>query len=347
MGLNPHGGDHRKPNGSIVDFSVNVHPLGFPEELRDVLHEQIQFLPFYPSIDGCDASNAIAQHLGLKPAEVITGNGAIELIYLYARVHNDAPVCIIGPTFNEYERAFRRAGARVLKFQLREEDQFQLSLEKFRAFLDENPDCRTVVVCHPNNPTGEGVINIAEFMELIGDRSLLVDESFIEFTNLPSFLPWIRKANLFVVRSMTKFYALAGLRIGYGCSSEGTIRQLTDDKEPWSMNAFALASVPVLLQANEYQTKVKTWVQMQKKSIIELLEKETTWVTFPGQANFFLVKFPFSLIPVREKLLQQGIYFRVCTDFQGLGENFGRFTVLDQKQAVKLIQKIKEANHET
>ena len=347
MGLNPHGGDHQKPHGTIVDFSVNVHPLGYPLEINSMLEKEAGNLPYYPSIDGAEAAGILAQDLGLASEEIILGNGAVELIYLYARVHHKKTVCIIGPTFNEYERAFEKAGARILHFNRSEEEGFQLSLNRFRDFLNEHPQCGTIVLCHPNNPTGDGVLDVQAFLDVVGERELLVDESFIEFTDLPSFIPWIHQANLLVLRSMTKFYALAGLRIGYACASKDEIQNLMDQKEPWTINSFALASVPVLMQASQYQKRVKGWIQTEKEFFFQELKKEKEWQVYWGHANFLLVKFPFSLGMVRDHLLTQGIYFRICTDFRELGENFGRFTVREKNEAILLIQKIKEAVYET
>lgn len=346
MGLNPHGGDHQKPNGSVLDFSVNVHPLGFPAEISLMVQRQLSNLSYYPSIDGLEAAGILADDLGVKSNEVILGNGAIELIYLYARIHHNKTVCIIGPTFNEYERAFRKAGAQMLHFNLLEEDGFRFQPDRFDTFLQAHPECDTLVLCHPNNPTGQGILDIPAFLASAGEREILVDESFLEFTDLPSFLPWIHESKLVVLRSMTKFYALAGLRIGYACGAASSVQQLMDHKEPWTINTFALASVPILVQAKDYQKRVKEWVQTEKHFFLQELKKEKDWVIYPGQANFLLVKFPFSLIPIRNRLLQEGIYFRICTDFKGLGENYGRFTVLDRSDSLRLLQKMKEAVYE-
>lgn len=347
MGLNPHGGDHQKPNGSVLDFSVNVHPLGFPSEIPLMVQRELSNLSYYPSIDGLEAATILADDLGIKSNEVILGNGAIELIYLYARVHRNKTVCIIGPTFNEYERAFRKAGTQTFHFNLLEEEGFRFCPDRFDAFLHAHPECDTVVLCHPNNPTGQGILDIPAFLALAGDREILVDESFLEFTDLPSFLPWIHESKVVVLRSMTKFYALAGLRIGYACGAASRVQQLMDHKEPWTINTFALAAVPILVQAKDYQKHVKEWVETEKHFFLQELEKEKDWVVYPGQANFLLVKFPFSLLPIRNRLLQEGIYFRICTDFESLGENYGRFTVRDRSDTMRLLEKMKEAVYET
>jgi threonine-phosphate decarboxylase len=346
MGLNPHGGDHKKPHGSILDFSVNIHSLGYPKELNQVIEREMDHLPYYPSIDGNEAAACIADRLGLDSGQVIVGNGAVELIYLYARLHANRHVCIIGPTFNEYQRAFEKVGAKISHFLLQEEDDFAFSPSRFQKFLDRHPDCKTLVVCHPNNPTGTGITDIESFMSMTRGFDLLVDESFLDFTDLPSFLPWMEETKMFILRSMTKFYALAGLRVGYGIGSKAMIQSLMDEKEPWTMNAFALASIPALLDAKEYQNNVKKWVDKNKGIFYQLLVQEEDWKVYAGKANFLLVKFPFSLLPIREKLLKEGIYFRICTDFESLGDRYGRFTIREEQASLKLIKKIKEAYDE-
>lgn len=346
MGLNPHGGDHQKEHKTMIDFSVNVHPLGFPQGLKEILNEQVDLLPFYPEIDGLHAREELADVLQLSRDEIILGNGAVELIYLYARLCRGKNIVIIGPTFNEYERAFRLAGANVSLFTTLEEEDFFLSLPRLETVLKERPDVEVVVLCHPNNPTGSGVSQIEEFLEVVGDREVLVDESFWEFTELDSFLPYINKNRILVLRSMTKFYALAGLRVGYGCGSKELIARMVNQKEPWTLNQFALASIPHLIREEKYQREVRKWVNTEKQIFLKALASEPSWTVYPGYANFVLVKFPFDLIPIREKMKEKGLYFRICKDFQGLGSNFGRFTIRDHKEGIALIKHLRGEQNE-
>lgn len=341
MGLNPHGGDHHREHKKMIDFSVNVHPLGFPQGLRRILNDQVDQLPYYPEIDGLHAREDLAEALELSRDEVILGNGAVELIYLYARLCRGKNVLIIGPTFNEYERAFRLAGADVSIFATMEEENFELSIPRLEATLLDRPEVEVVVLCHPNNPTGTGISRIEDVLQAVGDREMLVDESFWEFSELPSFLPYINKHQILVLRSMTKFYALAGLRVGYGCGSKELIDRMVNEKEPWTLNQFALASIPYLIRADAYQREVREWVRNEKLQFLQSLEMEPSWIVYPGHANFVLIKFPFELNAIREKMKEEGIYFRICTDFQDLGPNFGRFTIRDHREGIKLIEHLR------
>jgi threonine-phosphate decarboxylase len=338
MGLNPHGGDHHKEHKKMIDFSVNVHPLGFPKGLKQILNDQVDLLPYYPEIDGYHARGELAEVLDVSRDELILGNGAVELIYLYARLCRGKSVLIIGPTFNEYERAFRLAGAHVFHFLTREEEAFTVSTSKLESYLKDHSEMQVIVLCHPNNPTGTGVNHIEDFLQAVGDRELLVDESFWEFTELDSFLPYINENRILVLRSMTKFYALAGLRVGYGCGSKELIARMTNEKEPWTLNQFALASIPYLIRAEAYQNEVREWVYNEKQMFLQALKEESSWIVYPGHANFVLVKFPFELTAIRESMKNEGFYFRICTDFQNLGPNFGRFTIRDHEEGIALIR---------
>ncbi len=150
--MNKHGGYHGESD--VIDYSVNINPLGFPQSIRKKMMDSIDDMIKYPDISGAQAREAIAEDVNIEPNRLIMGNGASELIYLFARATSPEKVLIIQPTFNEYERAFRLAGSHIDVFELSAKDGFHMDMAPFEKTLEGyRPD--VVVLCNPNNPTGK------------------------------------------------------------------------------------------------------------------------------------------------------------------------------------------------
>ncbi len=188
--MNKHGGYYGKDKDKVIDFSVNINPLGISTRVKDEIIEALDNIDRYPEIDGESSRKVIAEDLGLREEEVILGNGAIELIYLFANGVKPKRVMVIQPTFNEYERAFKIAGSEIIHFQRDNENKFNLNIKSLISELKKHkPD--VLVLCNPNNPTGS-FIEIEEFYTVLDSLKdigayLFLDESFIDFTHHKSY----------------------------------------------------------------------------------------------------------------------------------------------------------------
>lgn len=342
--MNKHGGYFGDSEKKIIDFSVNINPLGVPDTLKEKLKKSIDNLESYPEIDGISAKNTLSKKLNVDREDIILGNGATELIYLFAKTFKPKRVLIVEPTFTEYERAFYLNESEVYHFKCNENDEFKINIELLLKDIDEiRPE--TVVICNPNNPTG--IFTEWESMKFVLDKlktmsgSLFIDESFIDFTEKHSYIAMIEDYPIFILRSMTKIYAIPGLRLGYGLANKTIIEKLNKYKEPWTINSLALDSVEVLIDDNRYIEETKKWYTSEKKYLKENLKQIKSLTVYESEGNFFLCKLKKSnSIELRDYLLKLGIYIRTCEDFYGLDDRFIRIAVRSREENIVLIEKL-------
>ncbi len=343
--MNKHGGYYGDNQEGVIDFSVNINPLGVSEKVIKRINKSLREIVRYPEIDGSSSRGIIARNLGIEKTEIILGNGATELIYLYARTIKADKVLILQPTFNEYERAFRISGSRIFNFLLSEEDGFKIDERELICKINEiKPDL--LVICNPNNPTGIFVDNqklrdVFDYMNKIGSY-IFIDESFIDFTDEEDFLSLLDRYPIFILRSMTKFYAIPGIRLGYGVASKGFIERLNTLKEPWTINSIALNIVSTLYEDKEYIANTKEWLYREKGFMKKELGKFKEIKIFNSKVNYHLCKINNQKAnELKEKLLSDGIYIRICEDFNGLGDSYFRIAVRTHEENLKLIESLK------
>ena len=150
-----HGGNiyaEKSPRGSWLDYSANINPLGLPESVKKTILEHVDGLVHYPDPEGRDLKQAISAHYGVKENQVILGNGAAELFYVYFHSRRPKRVLLPVPSFSEYEKSARCCGAEIQYFYLQEAENFQLDIEGLGKALG---DCDTLILGNPNNPTGQ------------------------------------------------------------------------------------------------------------------------------------------------------------------------------------------------
>ncbi|WP_120170082.1 threonine-phosphate decarboxylase CobD [Thermohalobacter berrensis] len=343
--MNKHGGYYGKKN-NVIDFSVNINPLGVSEKVLEKLKESLKNIVKYPEIDGLSARKKLAEKLGLDYKEIILGNGATELIYLFAKSIKAKKVIIIQPTFTEYKRAFKINGSKVYHFVTDKRDNFNIDITSLITKIKEvKPE--VVIICNPNNPTGtfteiERIIPVVNVLNEIGGF-LFVDESFIDFTNEKSYLKLIYKYPIFIIRSMTKFFAVPGLRLGYGIGNKKIINRLNQYKEPWTLNSLSLDIIPTLLEDAEYIKMVEKWCNSQKEFLFSKLKDLDYIDVFPSKSNFYLCKLKKGNVNIlKDKLLKRNIFIRTCEDFYALDDSFFRIAVKRESENMKLIEALKD-----
>ena len=344
--MNKHGG-YQGNNEQVIDFSVNISPFGPPESVKQGIRESLEDIEKYPSIDGGDyryllQTAFLPDNLDLR--QLIIGNGAMELIYLFARSLKPKTVLLLQPTFNEYQRAFELAGSKVEYFILEESSGFTIPenqlIKKLQVLKPE-----VLLLCSPNNPTG--VRYNKKLLQRIGrvmsawEGILFVDESFEEFVldKAPSGTSGLK--NIFILRSLAKFYGIPGLRLGYAIGNRMLIEKLLKHKEPWTVNTFAFKALEKIAIEKEYPHQLAVWLREEKNYLekhFQVFENAGLKI-YPSSVNFYLGKIPgISAKLVQEKLLEAGIYIRTCEDFQGLDDEHFRFAVRMRKDNEKLIE---------
>lgn len=326
---------------TITDFSANINPHGMPDSLRQALIAQLDCIERYPDIDYLTLHQAIAAHHNCPPAQVLAGNGATELIFNWVEQRRPRKALLIQPTFAEYRRALTRYGCEIEPFTLIEQEGFAVT-ERLLNALDDSLDC--LFICTPNNPTGlmpEPML-LGRLVELCHryEIDMFVDESFIDF--LPD-TPGLTKETahyqgLFLLRSLTKFYAIPGLRLGYLLSSD-TMRldAIRERREPWTINALAALSAEVLFQDVQYAQLTYEWLAREQQYLYRALSEIPSLKVFRSQANFLFFKILAAGLDLQSALMTHGILIRHCANYPGLNQDFYRVAIRSHQENQRLI----------
>jgi threonine-phosphate decarboxylase len=317
-----------------------------PQDLKEKMIKAIDHIDIYPEISGITATNKIASDLNVENGQILLGNGGIELIYLFARSFSPVRAIIVQPTFNEYERAMKLYGSEVFHHILQEENQFKLDLVKLHEDINQvNPD--VVFFCNPTNPssaffdTGE----LKEFISSQKNKELIwfVDESFIEFTGESKMTELLNTDNILLLRSLTKFYAMPGIRIGYLLGMETLISKMAKYKEPWTVNSLALTAAENVYNYKEYKKETITYINKERKFIKEYLDEISNLKYYPSYTDFFLCRTKkMTNIELQKELLKEGVYIRTCNDFVGLGVQYFRFAIKNHENNEILMKSLKK-----
>ncbi len=325
----------------IIDFSASINPLGISDKVEKMIAKEIVNLVNYPDPDAKMLRQFLSTKLNIKSDSIICGNGSTELIYLVPRALKPEKVLIASPTFSEYERACKIGNElRVKSYELREENGFSIQPDGFVSAMN---GCDMAFLCNPNNPTGhmlekDAVLTIARTAEEM-KCYLVVDEAFIDFASDNSVVREVQNnPYLIVLRSLTKFYALAGLRVGYGVFNEEVIESIRELKEPWTVNNLAQHSAIAALGDTQYIKATMNLIRHEKKYLENSFNN--MGITFiPSEANFYLIK----LNPAQNvcnKLKEKGILTRDCSNFKGLDRSYIRVAVKSGKENQRLIQEL-------
>ena len=355
---------------SLIDFSVNVNPLGPPASLLDAIKKGVDFLHRYPDSSSHRMRRKLANYLNLSSDNIIIGNGATELIYLISRYFKEEvhtpKVVIVAPTFSDYQRSISLVGGQVQHHLLSPEMcslrsptaspyGFQLNLDRLiaDAMEVEHPDgdgADILFICTPNNPTGQlfQKSQIIALTTTLPKTIIVVDEAFLDFTDAPHHNSVCRDVinfpNLIMLRSMTKLFAIPGLRLGYLVAHQDQVECLNQYKEPWTVNIFAQIAGEMLLDETDYVRKTRKLVKAEREFLFNQL-KQLSWLTpFPSTANFLLVRIEgkdLHATILKEKLIKKGILIRNCSNFVGLDESFFRIAVKKRDENLKLISALK------
>ncbi|KDR96506.1 L-threonine O-3-phosphate decarboxylase [Peptoclostridium litorale DSM 5388] len=329
--MNKHGGYFGKDRDSAADLSANINPLGPPKGVVELIKSMAGGISMYPEIDGISARTSLEKALGTGDGSTILGNGAVELIYLFARAIRPKNVLIVQPTFNEYKRAFEMYGSNVESFLCTEENCFRPNMYALAKRV-ESGSHEVVVICNPNNPTGV-FTEAKDFKPLLDGLAknrgiLFADESFIDYSLGESLIGNIENHDVFILRSMTKFYSLAGLRIGYGVGHRSIIEKMEKFKEPWTVNAFALEALPLMMADGEYRKKTLDFYKYEKEYMLESLSGVKGLDPVESRSNFILCRVEGNRAKgLDEHLKKRGVYIRTCEDFYGIGDGYIRVAV--------------------
>jgi histidinol-phosphate aminotransferase len=328
----------------VIDFSSNLNPFIPLIEIRDI--EDRIAINRYPDPESVALRQMIAAKLGLSIENIIAGNGSTELIRLAATAYlgTGDRAFIIEPTYGEYRIACEIAGARIVSQTLSEENGFEPDTGTTVNLIKENSP-KVIFLCNPNNPTGYYLDRerFKQILKAAPDSLIVLDEAYISFVEQawPS-IGLIDEGNLLIIRSMTKDYSLAGMRLGYAVANREIIEVLNRICPPWNVNTVAQQAGIVALQNEDALQDSLEDVRAGKRYLIEEIER-LGFCCLPSETNFFLVKAG-DAAGLKKKLLEKSILVRDCASF-GL-PSYMRIAVGTMENNRKLVASLKEIAEE-
>ena len=346
-----HGGNiyrlKREGKGELLDYSSNINPMGVPELFKKAVAENFHMLEKYPDPDYVELRENIGRYNNLSENEIIVGNGATEVLFLYMRALRPKRTVVVAPSFAEYRRALESIDSEIIYYPMLEENSWQLDTE---AFIREVPQCELVVICNPNNPAGSFIplSEIEKINSVLEKRGikLFIDEAFIEFIkgweDITAAL--LKNRNIFIMRALTKFFAVPGVRLGYGITFDSEmLEKMNQCKEPWSVNSFAELAGKTMLWDRKYIEAAEKWIEKEKKWFYEESCKIENIKTYPTNTNFILVKLlKYTSQEVRDKMIEKGVVVRDASNFHYLDEKYIRLAVKNRENNKIVLKALKE-----
>jgi L-threonine-O-3-phosphate decarboxylase len=330
----------------ILDFSASINPLGPPAAAIAAIQSALPQIVHYPDPTYGELRQAIAKfhknqsnHKTIDPDWILPGNGAAELLTWAGREMAELQqVVLLTPAFSDYGRSLQASHANILRLELDVTNQTELNLN----LTDLDPSQTAILINNPHNPTGR-LFSLAELLPLLEQFALVVvDEAFMDFL-LPeqqvSLLDQVQDwRNLVVLRSLTKFYSLPGLRLGYAVTHPDRLARWQSWRDPWSVNALASAAGIAGLQDHAFQQATWQWLTSARSHLFQGLANVPGLNPLPGAANFLLVESEQSVLHLQEKLLcNHQILIRDCLSFAELGDRFFRVAVRTEAENQRLI----------
>lgn len=328
-------------NGDVLDFSSNINPAGLMPRVRRAIQKNLDLFQVYPDSESRSLRKSLESYTGIPSSQIVIGNGATEIIYNFCRafLSGSTPVLIPAPMFGEYEAAAKLAGAEPSFFKT-------MDLENdLAALLCGIPKDGCVFVCNPNNPTG-ALASRKSLKAVIGKAKknntlVFVDECFIELVpdGGESVMPLVKKhENLFVLRSFTKSFALAGMRLGYGIGSRQVVSVLSKTKVPWNVSGIAQKAASAALSDPSYLKRARKVIGSETKFLKKRISRLDGLECRDTAANFILVRTGIDSTLLQKKLFKRNILVRDCKSFRGLDGSFIRVAVKTRKENKKLVE---------
>lgn len=338
---------HGSSNWAKLDFSINTNPLGPPDSIIQLLQQSdLSWITKYPDVNAVLLKERLADELGILKEQIVVGNGAAELFFLLPRVLKVNRGIVIQPTFGEYEPSLLAANIPVKRLYYHlDQDRFTFPLSELNAVLQAGD---LIYLCRPNNPTGQMVPlgEIHEILTLVEKRKafLLVDESFIDFTDEPEGLLYYFRENkpIILVRSLTKFYTIPGIRLGYLIGSDWLINSIELARDPWSVNALSQKIGQLILDEILFYQKTREWINKERDWFYQQMKEFATFNIYPSSANYHLIRSVNSETKnLYNYLKTKGIAIRMADSFPGLGDQFFRLAIKNREDNQRLIEELK------
>lgn len=355
----PHGGDWTGQEeifgGQVLDFSANVSPLGLPASAREAVSASLENAHRYPDPECRKLRKAIAEKYGLKSGFILCGNGAADLIYRLVYAVKPKKALLLAPDFCEYERALLEVDCEITYREWMPGADGMNDDAPVRLRLPEElpEDLDILIFSNPNNPSG-CLFEKDDLAALAGickknNTLLVIDECFMDFTengNEHSLLKASQNnPHICILRAFTKFYGMAGLRLGWlALSDPELIDAMKRSGPPWSVSTPAQAAGIAVLSEEEYAVKLRRLISGERMKLLAQLRNMGLTVIF-GKANYLL--FYTEEKNLQRCLLGRGIAIRDCSNYRGLTAGWFRVAVRLAEENELLVGALREIYNNT
>lgn len=356
-----HGGDYLsyydKYNKMPLDYSENTSPLDMPDGIKEAIIESLELARRYPDPINRRLRNKLTEFISdfyachVKSENIICGNGAADLIFRICLAKKPKKALLMAPTFAEYEQALSLVGTEIDYYILEEKNNFKIDSNILDKLRDDKEHYDMVFICQPNNPTGiltdrEVLVDLLKICK-DKDTLLIIDECFMEFVDnyedYSLFSEIYNYDSLFILKAFTKLYAMAGVRLGYGVSSDiKLIDDIRNAGQPWSVSVMAEYAGMQAIDENEYVKQVREIVFEEKIKIKEFLcNLGIRYID--SAANFILFKLDSEHVEnFKEDTLKKGLMIRDCSNYIGLDEGWYRIAVKNKAENQEMMRIFKE-----
>lgn len=339
----------------LIDFSSNINPKGLPLSFKTQLEKASQQLTRYPDYQYRLCKGAIVQYIketynvNFNEENLILGNGAAEIIDLVTKIFNSIVIAV--PSFSEYEERAMIHKNHIIYSYLKHDMTYD-----YEDLYEKVSKAEALILGNPNNPTGN-IIDKGKFKDILNyceaeKKIVIIDEAFVEFTgdNHDSLMDFVDKYNcLFIIRALTKFFAMPGIRLGYGVSKNyRLLDSLKSYQIPWNINAFAELAAEVVLKDKEYIDESIKWIMEERIRFIDNLRKIPIFEkVYNTESNFVLCKLKkYSDGEFYKLLMAKGIAIRKASNFRGLDDKYIRLAIKDQDLNDKLLKVLSDISQE-
>ena len=333
---------------NIIDASASIVPFKLPKKLNNYLINSIKngSIQSYPDRSYFEVKNAISEWHNIDPSMILPGNGASELFTWAAR---DASLnglsSLPSPGFGDYQRALECWDAHYIYHPL----PLTWNNRNPQSFPIE-PKADVLWITNPHNPTGQ-LWSRSSIENLLANYKLVIcDEAFISLVpkgENQSIIDLTKcYKNLIVIRSLTKFLGIAGLRVGYAITNSDRLLKWNKIRDPWPVNTLAINATNMIMKDSKMHkkrlNKIHRWVKEEGEWLHQSLSGFSTIKPLPSTTNFQLIKSENSIMNLLENLKKRGILLRDCRSFKNLGENWIRISFLKRKQNIQIINALKD-----
>jgi threonine-phosphate decarboxylase len=348
-----HGGQLRQiaaqygiPAERLTDFSANINPNGPPSSVLAAMRRALEdpaTLGVYPDLELIELKQTIAKCTGVRPENVAAANGFVPLLESALRSRKIERCLLPVPSFNEYRNVLENAGVAIIPYRLSPDQGFEYKSDTvLQAILDHS--CDAILLANPHNPSGalcsaqrmKGLVEMAAGHGV----TVLLDEAFIDYCPNESLTRQaMESTNLIVFRSVTKFFAVPGLRVAYATANSRHIDAMNCFVAPWPIASIAVDAVCAALNDETY-TEESRLANEQRRLWLERELTRLKIATSTSNANFLLLRFPPKIdvnLLWERMIVEERLVLRLCTNFEGLAEGYLRIAVRSERENERLI----------